>query len=133
MAARRADQIPGQPLAAFFDRRAQRSSLEHVCKRADTSVRQVNRWRRGEQPVSLNDADRALVKLNALWWDVYNPDTVREPLFVVHVYAHQMKAVRGKLKLRRVRARSVPYGDIGTDYAEINRIERLFVGEPVAA
>lgn len=83
--------------------------------------------------MSLNDADRALVKLNALWWDVFNPDTVREPLFVVHVYSHQMKTIRGKSKLRRLRIRSIPYGDLGTDYAEINRIERLFVGEPVAA
>lgn len=125
--------LPGQPLAAMFDRLAEKSSLDLVCQRAGTHVRQVNRWRHGDQPASLEDADRALTGLNALWFDVYNEETVREPLFVVHVFAHQMKKVGRVRRAYRVRVRSIPYGDIGTDFAALNQIERLFAGERAAA
>lgn len=126
--------VPGQPLAAALDRLALESDLEAVCELAGVSCRQVTRWRRGEQGVSTNDADLVLTGVHLLWWDVWNEDSVRTPLFEVCVYTWQIKTMRnGTSAARRVRVRVAPYGDAGPDAARLAEIAALMSGEAVAA
>lgn len=128
--------LPSRPLADAVLRLAARSSLAETCKRAGIVERVVWRWRTGESgsQASLDLADQVLTRLGLCWWDVWNEDTVREPLFVVTTYESTMKKGHGgKYRRLRVKDRTVPYGDLGTDYWRLREIKALMAGEAVLA
>ena len=77
-------------------------------------------------------ADQVLTGLDLFWWEVWTEATVREPLFVVTTYSHAIKKDKyGRLRMRRVKSRTIPYGDLGTDYWRLREIELLVTAEGV--
>ena len=125
--------LPGRPLALAIDRLAEDADLGVICELAGIIDRLVTAWRRGERNVEMELADKALTRLDLLWWEVWSEETVRVPLFEVNVYAWQMKMARGKRHRTRVRLRCVPYGDQGPDEQKLREIQGLMTGEAVAA
>jgi hypothetical protein len=132
--------VPAAPLAVAVWRMAARESLTDICERAEIVERVVNRWTRGEAQgrVALSVADQVMTKLGLFWWEIWTEDTVREPLFEVFTYKHYVKKYKtGEYKPQRVRDRTIPYGDLGTDFWALREITNLMTAadldEDVAA
>lgn len=129
--------VPSRPLAKAVWKLAARSDLKTVCKRAGIPERVVTRWMLGEcnGQVEIGDADMVLTRLDLFWWEVWTEDTVREPLFVVTTYHGYWKRDNGggEYKLRRIKDRTIPYGDLGTDFWRLREVTSLMSGEAVAA
>jgi hypothetical protein len=141
---RRKQVLPGRPLAAAVDRRAHRgrdvfgrptSRLEQICKEMGISERYVYAWRTGGRDMALDSADKALIVLGLLWFDVWNEDTVRRPLIEVRCYQFRDKLSPRKERRYVIRelTRRDWYGDAGTDWNELARVEALMTGEPLQA
>lgn len=147
----RGPSLPGPPLAAAvraYEARQRRGrnpfavvdsegdrfgQLAVVCERAGVNERVLAHWASG-QGVSLPLADRVLTRLGLAWWEVWSEESVHEPLFVAVTYTFQVKRIGGGERRRiRIRSRARAYGDLGTDFAELRRIEQLMTGEQVAA
>lgn len=123
--------LPARPLADALMRIAARSDLASVCERADIPERILMRWRRGEGSgvVEFDHADRVLTRLGLLWWDVWNEDTVRESLFEVATYRMVRKREKcSHYRMRRIKERTIPYGDLGTNYYRLREITALMTG-----
>lgn len=130
--------LPAMQLADAVMALAAREGLGVVCGRAGVPERVVARWRLGEMSgrVDPDMADQVMTALDLFWWEVWTVDSVREPLFVVTTYnTHAKKSPGGVYRLRRCKDRTIPYGDLGTDYWRLREIEALMVGasESVAA
>lgn len=125
--------LPAKPLADAIWKIAARSDLKSTCRRAGIPERVVTRWTLGEcnGQVEICDADRVMTRLDLFWWEVWTEDTVREPLFIVTTYHTYMKRdhVGGQYKRRRIKDRSIPYGDLGTDFWRLREITGLMSGE----
>lgn len=128
--------LPSAQLAAAIDRLAARSTIEAVCERAGIPARVASRWRLGESggQVDLDLADLVMTNLGLFWWDLWTEDTVREPLFVVTTYTNcRKKEPGGVYRRRRLKDRTIPYGDLGTDYYRLRQIETLMSGSQAVA
>ena len=125
--------LPAAPLAEAVLKLAARSDLKTVCERAGIPERVITRWDLGEcnGNVELGLADQVMTRLDLFWWEVWTEDTVREPLFVVTTYHAYWKRdkVGDEYKLRRIKDRTIPYGDLGTDFWRLREIRRLLSGE----
>lgn len=123
--------LPSAQLADVVASVAVRSDLETVCARAGIPSRVFTRWRLGEGGgrVDLGLADTVLTRLGLFWWDVWTEETVREPLFLVTTYVNQNKKGRYGHRRCRVKGRTIPYGDLGTDFWRLREIRALMSGE----
>jgi hypothetical protein len=144
-----AERMPTQPLVAAIERVQRRSSIdpwghrrdavkEQACERAEIGTRLFDHWRDGGHPdVDFDTADRVLVNLGLLWFDVFDEDTVRAPILRVTTYRARVKRVSGRGRVHYCRHREVVrtrwYGDAGPDYGELERIRRAFEGDPLEA
>lgn len=127
-------ELPARPLARAFAVLAERSDLGTVCDLASVAERAVSRWRTGGvETVDSDEADAILTALDLLWWEVWNEDTTRRPLFVVHDYVHSMKTTNGVRKMRRVKHHRWHYGDEGPDLEALAEIAARMTGTAVAA
>lgn len=163
--------IPARPLGEALDRLGERwrlcvvdpdnpgtlHGLALVCQQAGIWDRRAYGWRTGERRrVRVFDADDVITRLDLLWFDVYNEDTVRNWMFEAVSYqptkkghrdgqallAGPVKAWCGRGPKRRsgtrgdgparTRRSSKLYVDLGTDVQTLAEIERLFDGDPVA-
>jgi len=124
--------LPARPLADAVWKLAARANLKTVCKRAGIPERVVTRWMLGEcnGRVEIGDADRVMTRLDLFWWEVWTEDTVREPLFVVTTYHSYLKRDRvgGEYRRRRIKGRTIPYGDLGTDFWRLREVAALMSG-----
>jgi hypothetical protein len=123
--------LPSAPLADAVLQLAARYNLKTVCVRAGIPERVVTRWRLGEQGgrVDLDLADQVMTRLGLFWWDIWTAETVREPLFLVTTYNTCLKKEPGdKYRRRRLKDRTIPYGDLGTDFYRLREIETLMSG-----
>jgi hypothetical protein len=135
--------LPGAPLAAAFERAlirlrnpyaAGESAVDQLFEQCGLQPRQIYAWRVGERRPTLDPADRALIALDLLWWDVWNEDTVRRPVIEVRSYKFRDKRGHdGGRKPTRCIAARTPYGDLGPDWDELARIERLMTGQQLEA
>lgn len=130
--------LPANPLAMAIGRAARRSfhddPAERIRKEIGVSQRHVFAWRTRGRDVSLDTADKALIALGLLWFDVWNEDTVRRPVLEVRCYLSRTKFSPWHPEHRwrgRELTRRDWYGDKGTDWEELDRIEALMIGEPV--
>jgi hypothetical protein len=142
---RRKTTVPGRPLAAAVDKCARRgrdvfgrptSRMENICKEIGfDDDRYIRFWRTGGRDTSLKLADKTLIVLGLLWFDVWNEDTVRRPLIEVRCYQFRDKLSPRKERRYVIRelTRRDWYGDAGTDWAELARVEALMTGEPLQA
>ena len=119
--------LPSAPLAGAVDHLAKKEGMKVVCARAGVAVRMITAWRAGERDrIAPDMADQVLTGLDLFWWEVWTTETVREPLFVVTTYNHAVKKdKRGRPCRRRVKVRTIPYGDLGTDFYRLREIELL--------
>ena len=84
-------------------------------------------WRNGDRPtLGIDRADEILTRAGLFWWDVWNEDTVRRPVLTVTTYVRQTKMSRGRPYGCRATKRVVRYGDQGTDWTELRRIQELW-------
>lgn len=123
--------VPSLPLAEAVLRIAAECTLRVTCRRAGVPERVVTRWRLGEQGglVHLDLADQVMTSLGLCWWDIWTEKTVREPMFMVTTYHHQWKKEQDRgHRLRRIKDRTIPYGDLGTDFYRLREIESLMSG-----
>lgn len=126
--------LPARPLALVFAELAETSDLGTICMAASVLERAVSRWRTGAvETIAFTEADEILTALDLLWWEVWREDTVRRPLFVVHVYAHQLKTKKGVAKRYRVKQHRLHYGDAGPDSVALAEIAARMSGEAMAA
>jgi hypothetical protein len=102
--------------------------VEGVCKELGVDPRTWTRWRRGASTtVQWEQIDNILTRGEALWFDLFNEETVRKPKFLIEVVGYRnRKNGRGKITLGREIKRTFYIGDDGTDYDELNRIRELF-------
>jgi hypothetical protein len=139
----RRDRVPAQPLGEAVERVRRRQVPEaglegeglHEAfyERLGVPERIVYRWRRGESTtVSLDQADRVLIALDLLWWDVYDESTVRRPLIEAHVVGFRRRAAYrgGPVRPYRERRGTRRYGDAGPDLEALERVRRAFEGDP---
>lgn len=123
--------LPSAPLAEAVMRLSEREGRKLVCARAGIPERVLARWVLGEMGgnVELGLADQVLTRLELFWWEVWTEDTVREPLFVVTTYRNESKKEStGEYRRRRIKYRTLPYGDLGTDFWRLREIRRLMSG-----
>lgn len=102
-----------------------------MCERAGIPERVVARWHTGESGgnVELGLADQVMTRLDLFWWEIWTEETVREPLFMVTTYHTCMKKDASSIpKRRRVKDRTIPYGDLGTDFWRLREIRELMSG-----
>ena len=68
--------LPGRPLGEFVTLRAQTTpgGMDALAARLQVSHKTVAAWRAGERDVAVGIADAALVALDVLWFDVWDPD-----------------------------------------------------------
>jgi hypothetical protein len=123
--------LPSAPLAAAVMHLAEREGRKAVCERAGIPERVLARWVLGEQGgnVDIVMADQVMTRLDLFWWEVWTEESVREPLFVVTTYRIEAKRDKaGEYKRRRIKYRTVPYGDLGTDFWRLREIGSLMTG-----
>lgn len=134
-AAEAAFELPARPLALVFDALAAATDLATVCDLASVQERAVHRWRTGGvKTIDSIEADAILTALDLFWWEVWCEETVRRPLFVVHVYARQMKkTTNGAWRPRRIKTQRLPYGDQGPDVESLAEIAARMSGQAIAA
>lgn len=144
----RFDKLPAPQLAkalqAIIDRRTREMNWpfdgngnylhcnEMVCKEVGTTGRNLRRWQSGWQPqVQFDKADEVITNMDLLWWDVWNADTVRKPVFTVMLRRVRMKRnYKGQKPMRCVEKGELHYGDLGTDWDKLREIEEAWCGTP---
>lgn len=121
-----------------------------VCQRAGIFERTAFGWRSGErEKTSLSVATDVMARLDLLWWDVWNLDTVRKHKFKAVVYKN-VKPDPGRdlgpwdadticrwmedpkamapAGFKRVTLKSKSYIDLGPDRQELRTIAKTFEG-----
>ena len=127
--------LPGRPLAQAISRMAAAGDdrdelIGALLDRADVDPRDLYRWQVGEGNPTLATVDRVLTRLGLMWWDVWNEDTVREPVLIVRSYRWRMF----RCERRMYCLRKKQYGDLGTDFWALRRVTDLLADDlPVAA
>lgn len=126
---KRAGMLPARPLGLAIRRLSTRTGHSEI-ELADIigiDPRQIYRWGIGECPmVTLEIADLVMTRLGLLWWDIWNEDTVRCPHITVLLRKVQRKKHTGKGRHYDAVIRSERYyGDAGTDWLTLRRVERL--------
>ena len=117
-----------------------------LAERADSAGRMVYAWRIGERlEANFDTVDAALSRGRWLWWEVYNPDTVRRYALTVAIRRKQTKKNRtDRLPVAietedgwRVRFTTYTtaerrfYGDLGTDWQTLWEVEHAFTCEGI--
>lgn len=141
----RAVTMPALQLALAIDGAAAREAgpvdennhggrLAAVCLRCELNERTVWAWRTGERPrVELAVADRVLVALELLWWDIWNEETVRKPLVAVTLRRpHRKRDRRGHDVVIWDRGER-GYGDAGPDHTTLDAVRDAWEGDPQEA
>ena len=87
-------ELPVAPLAALLDRMIERGTDSGVlCDRLGISDRTLRAWRVGDRrSVRLDLADRILLELGLLWFDVWTPDDPESYQRAVEVWEGQEAA-----------------------------------------
>ncbi|PTL55782.1 hypothetical protein [Paraconexibacter algicola] len=129
------DMLPAYALAVAFDAwvaaqqhdsRDVAFSIEETARELGTSARSVTGWRNGERDlVQFDLADRLLLAIDRLWWEVWTEDTVRRPLIVAEVWTKRRKNA-SRYWQRTARRR---YGDGGPDHAALADVRRVWEGD----
>jgi hypothetical protein len=131
----RNDYVPTKPLAEAILHWIQRIGYSEPVAFDEVlhlSPRLLFHWRTGSKAtVDFARADQLLLAMDRLYFDVYNEDTVRKPVIRAVVYRSRNKTVHNKVYRIRERIAVCDYGDVGPDYAELERIRRVFEYEPV--
>lgn len=112
-----------------------------LAEEEDNAGRMVYAWRKGErQEADFDTVDQVLTRGRWLWWEVYNPETVRRHAIKVEVRRKQRKKRATEKRPVavltpdgwRVRHSSYTtaerrfYGDLGTDWETLWEVEHAF-------
>jgi hypothetical protein len=97
--------------------------------------RMLEHWRYGSKPtLAYSKVDSLLTTINDRhWWDVFTARTVRRPVITVSVYRWREKeALAGDVMYAIDRVGQVPYGDLGPDLYELERIRAVYEYDQLA-
>jgi hypothetical protein len=158
---RKAPRVPTRPLALLGMRLARRLAAEfvydeeaaynHAAMLMGVHSRTLYSWRvQARQTVDVDSADDAAWRVDALWWDVFNEDTVRTFALEVGHFTMRKKRVKSDNRKRkfgcpclgkrvdiprppsgryRERVGTTLLGDLGPDRETLAAVERAFTGE----
>lgn len=123
---------------------------KEVCERAGIMERTAFGWRCGERDnTELRNAADVMSRVDLLWWDVWNTDTVRRHAFRATVYKNakpdptvslgplnaetfvqwnEHPKRMSPVGFKRVKLESTRYVDLGPDKVELRKIARKFEG-----
>jgi hypothetical protein len=126
--------LPARPLAlAIHNWMRRRGISEDVAiDLFGISSRLLFAWRSGErQSQPLSAVDAFLVRGDLLWWEVYNEETVRRPIFTATSYRFERRRLKsGEPVVYRTVAAVTPYGDVGPDWDVLRMVQETFEGAP---